>query len=145
MKRRGSLKTPETHDFGASDSYLRHVREFALRPLRDKAEYRTALDILGRLAMREGLDSGEHDYVAALSRFVGDYEERRHRASMQKLPPLDLLRQLMQENNMNTTDLGYILGSRGLASEVLNGKRGLSKTLIRRLADRFNVHAELFL
>jgi HTH-type transcriptional regulator/antitoxin HigA len=51
----------------------------------------------------------------------------------------------MEENEMSTTDLGYVLGSRGLASEVLNGNRGLSKTLIRKLADKFGVDPGLFI
>jgi antitoxin component HigA of HigAB toxin-antitoxin module len=51
----------------------------------------------------------------------------------------------MEENEMNTSDLGYILGSRGLASEVLSGKRGLSKALIRRLSERFHLDPRLFL
>ena len=51
----------------------------------------------------------------------------------------------MASNNMNTTDLGYVLGTRGLASEVLNGKRGLSKALMMKLARRFAVAPALFL
>ncbi len=131
--------------FRASDSYLCCVREFALRPLRDEEEYRAAVDVLGRMASREDLQEGERDYLAALSRFVGDYETQGRRSAMTKLSPLDVLRHLMEENDMNTTDLGCVLGSRGLASEVLNGKRGLSKALIRRLAEKFCVEPGLFI
>lgn len=134
-----------TTGFGASDSYVRCVENFALRPLRRKEEYQIALGILGRMAGREDLDEGERDYVAGLSRFVGDYEEAKHGAALAKMEPIELLRHLMEENEMNTTDLGYVLGSRGLASEVLNGKRGLSKRLIGRLAERFGVDAGLFI
>jgi HTH-type transcriptional regulator/antitoxin HigA len=51
----------------------------------------------------------------------------------------------MRENGMNTSDLGAVLGSRGLASEVLNGRRGLSKTLIAKLSRRFHIDPALFL
>lgn len=67
------------------------------------------------------------------------------RNRLQKLTPVEVLKNLMTENGMNTSDLGAVLGSRGLASEVLNGKRGLRKTLIAKLAKRFRVDPGLFL
>ena len=94
---------------------------------------------------REDLSAGERDYVAALMHFVEAFEREQGQASQRQMSPLDLLRHLMEENQMIQTDLGNILGSRGLASEVLNGKRGLSKTLIRKLAERFHVDPSLFL
>ena len=40
---------------------------------------------------------------------------------------------------------GTAFGSKGIASEVLNGKRGISKTHARALADYFHVPADLFI
>ena len=131
--------------FRASDSYLKCVRKFALRPLKGDLEYRAALEILGTLASQERLDDGEQDYLSALSQFVGDFEARKYPASLRQMKPLEALKYLMEENDMTTTDLGSVLGSRGLASEVLNGKRGLSKTSIRRLAEKFAVGPGVFL
>ncbi len=74
-----------------------------------------------------------------------DYERDQKFFQMKKLTPVELLKHLMEANDMTTTDLGQVLGSRGLASEVLNGKRGLSKTLISRLSNKFGVNASLFL
>ena len=45
---------------------------------------------------------------------------------------------------MKPADLGRLLGNRSLASLILHGKRGLSKTHIRILADRFKVEPGLF-
>ena len=141
------MRTPVKSEatFRPSDSYLRCVKRFALRPLKGEDEYRAAVEKLGRLAAREGLDEGEMDYLQALSQFVGDFEQKKHHINTSGLSPLEILRHLMEENNMTTTDLGHVLGSRGLASEVLNAKRGLSKTLIRRLAERFAVNPGIFL
>ncbi len=140
------LKTARPHTAArVTDSYLACVREFPLRPIRAEAEYREALEILGRLASREGLDAGEGDYLAALSHFVGDYERNAVKLKLHALKPLEALRYLMEQNHMTTTDLGNVLGSRGLASEVLHSKRGLSKLMIGRLAERFAVEPGLFL
>jgi HTH-type transcriptional regulator / antitoxin HigA len=138
-----AIKSPPT--FRASDSYLRCVKQFALRPVKTKEEYQAAVEVLGHLAMRQDLDEGARDYLSALSQFIGDYERHKCRRATAGMKPLDVLRYLMEENDMSTTDLGYVMGSRGLASEVLNGKRGLSKTIIRRLAERFAVDPGVFL
>jgi HTH-type transcriptional regulator/antitoxin HigA len=106
---------------------------------------RTAGEILDRLVGREDLAPGQRDYLEALVRFVRDFEELNYRGKLQRLTPVEVLKHLMNENRMNTSDLGAVLGSRGLASEVLNGKRGLSKTLIAKLARRFRVDPTLFL
>jgi len=74
-----------------------------------------------------------------------DYEKQTFGSKMRKLSPIEVLKHLMEANNMNTTDLGDVLGTRGLASEILNGKRGLSKALIMKLSRRFLVDPALFL
>ena len=91
------------------------------------------------------MTAGQRDYMDALVHFVADYERHAIQSRFRKLKPMDILRELMEANNMTTTDLGHVLGTRGLASEVLNGKRGLSKTLIMKLARRFAVDPSLFL
>src|SRR5947208_3609756 len=112
----------------AADDYMEMVRSFPLRPLRSSAEFSTADAILDGFIGREDLTPGQRDYLAALVRFVEDYENEHHIAKLKRLAPLDIIKHLMEENGMNTTDLGEVLGSRGLASEVLNGNRGLSKS-----------------
>ena len=128
-----------------ADDYLELVREFPLRPIRSKVELNLAAAILDRLVGREDLTAGQRDYVQALAHFVRLFEEQTVRTMFARLKPAEVLRHLMRENNMNTTDLGAILGSRGLASEVLNGKRGLSKTLILKLTRRFHLDPAVFL
>jgi HTH-type transcriptional regulator / antitoxin HigA len=128
-----------------SDDYLDLVRKFPLRPLRLKNEHAAAKQMLDHLVGRPDLTPGQRDYLAALARFVRDYEREQATGKLQDLTPLDILRHLMKENDLSTTDLGHIVGSRGLASEILNGKRGLSKRVIIRLAQRFRVSPSIFL
>jgi HTH-type transcriptional regulator / antitoxin HigA len=127
-------------------SYLELVREFSLRPIENQAEYEAASAVLDRLAVRgeDGLDAGERDYLDALSLFIEAYDDE-HAAIPDGGTPLENLKLLMQANQMKTTDLGNLLGNRGLASLVLNGKRELSKAHIRLLADRFKVSPAMFL
>jgi len=127
------------------DDYMDLIREFPLRPLRSKEEFRHAGHLLDKYVGRPNLAAGIRDYVDALSHFVIEYEQRIIRARFRKLSPIELLKHLMEANNMNTADLGQVLGTRGLASEVLNGKRGLSKALIAKLVRRFGIEAGFWL
>lgn len=129
----------------AQKDYLALIREFPIRPLRSTQDHAAAEGILDRLIGRENLTIGQRDYLAGLARFVEDYEREKQLGRLKRLEPIELLKHLMDENDMNTTDLGYVLGSRGLASEVLNGKRGLSKMLIGKLSQRFGLDPALFL
>jgi HTH-type transcriptional regulator / antitoxin HigA len=129
----------------ADNDYLELVRQFPLRPLRARREHLAAQVILSRMLGRENLTRGQTDYLAALARFVSDYEKERGFFQSKKLPPLEILRDLLEENRMTTSDLGDVIGSRGLASEILRGKRGMSKAVIRKLAKRFCVEPGLFL
>ena len=44
-----------------------------------------------------------------------------------------------------TSDLWKLFGSKGVASEVVNGKRGISKAQAKALAEFFHVSPELFI
>jgi HTH-type transcriptional regulator/antitoxin HigA len=134
----------------AADDYLALVRKFPLRPIRSEQEYDQAIAIFKSLIVRAdaGLTPGERDYTDALDRFIGDYQTRHYPLDVEDelKTPIDRLKYLMEQNNMNTTDLGRLLGSgQGQASLILNGKRELSKANIRVLAERFKVNAGLFL
>ena len=142
IKAAGKLKVSRGH---AAEDYLNLVRKFPLRPLSSKADLVAAGRILDRYVGRQDLTPGERDYVAALVRFVEDYERQCATFDMKGLSPMEILKHLMEENGMSTSDLGHVLGSRGVASEVLNGNRGLSKAHIGKLAARFHVEPGLFL
>src|SRR5437764_927885 len=87
-----------------ADDYLDLVKRFPLRPLRSADDMRQAGAILDEYVGREDLSSGQTDYIAALVRFVRDYEEQIVRNQLRRLRPSELLRYLMKENQMNTSD-----------------------------------------
>lgn len=59
--------------------------------------------------------------------------------------PLSILKELMAARGVKPRDLWSLLGSKGLASEILNGKRAISKRNAKALAIFFHVPAELFI
>ncbi len=102
---------------------------------------------MDRLVVRaEGsLSRGEQDYLDTLTLLVEACDREHFRLDTRKLTPLDVLKYMMEQSGMRTTDLGQLLGNRGLASLILNGHRSFSKTHIRILADHFKVDPSLFL
>jgi antitoxin component HigA of HigAB toxin-antitoxin module len=50
----------------------------------------------------------------------------------------------MEQNHLNTSQLGDILGQRQLGSEILKKTRELSKAHIVKLAQHFNVSPSVF-
>lgn len=58
---------------------------------------------------------------------------------------LEILKHLMIENEIKQEDLVGIIGSRGVVSEVVNGKRSISKNQAKSLAEFFKVSVELFI
>lgn len=90
----------------------------------------------------EKLSAEEEKLLKLLARLVEDFEERFYRPS--EATPLEVLHHLMETRGVKQSHLWEVFGSKGIASEVLNGKRGISKTHARALANYFHVPADLF-
>lgn len=127
------------------DHYFELVRQFPLRPIRNKEAYRAAAGVLDRLVLRDDLDSGHTDYMEALTLLVEDYDRRHNVFDTSRRTPIDMLRHLMEANGLKPADLAPLLGGKSRVSDLLSGKRVLSKGQIYKLAERFKVEAGLFL
>jgi len=59
--------------------------------------------------------------------------------------PVELLKYLMDENKLKAKDIATLLGiNKSTVSEILHYRKGFSKGIIRKLADRFKVRQEAF-
>ena len=74
---------------------------------------------------------------------IRQFEESRY--SLGHAEPVEAVRILMESRGLRQRDMIPVFGSSSVASDVLNGKRALSKTHVRKLADFFHVPAGLFL
>ena len=90
----------------------------------------------------ENLSAEEEKLLKLLARLIEDFEERYYRPA--EAQPLEVLQHLMEARGIKQSDLWDVFGSKGVASEVLNGKRGISKTQARALANYFHVPVDLF-
>ena len=81
--------------------------------------------------------------MAAQAQLAETYERRRWPRKMSALP--DILAYLMDQHGLSRADLVPVLGTASRVSEVLNGKRELSMTMVKRLRERFHVSADLLI
>jgi HTH-type transcriptional regulator/antitoxin HigA len=65
--------------------------------------------------------------------------------SLPEQPPHKMVKFLMEQRGLKQADLVPVLGSRAQVSDLVNGKRGISKAQVKKLADYFGVSAELFI
>lgn len=78
-----------------------------------------------------------------LAKLIEDYDSFHH--PLPEEPPYKLVLHLMERRGLRQTDLLPVFGSRSVASDVLNGKRELSKAHIRKLASLFHLSPALFI
>jgi HTH-type transcriptional regulator/antitoxin HigA len=95
------------------------------------------------------MDKGEHrtaeeDAVLELMvRLIQNYEEEHH--PLPHPSPVEMLVYLMDLRGLKQADLLPIFKSRGYVSDIINGKRAISKAHARQLAGFFRVSADLFI
>ena len=114
-----------------------------LHPIRTGLEYEKAVTALNRL-LDAGAANEQHplaDLVNTLGTLIGEYDDVHYPA--QEVSPLAMLRFLMDENFLTQSDLPEV-GSQGVVSEVLNGKRELNVRQIKALSARFHVSPGVF-
>ena len=131
----------------ASDDYVDLVREFPLIPIRSDRHLQVAFRMIDRLSImdEEKLTPGEADYLLVVSDLAERYENERHAIDLTHLDGIDVLKHLLEENQMSASDLGRLLGNRQLGTAILRRQRQLSKAHIVRLCERLGVSADLFL
>ena len=100
--------------------------------------------IVGELLKKGDRLSPEEDKLLdLLSDLIENYEDKVY--PIEDAPPNEMLKFLMRENDLKQGDLLHIFGSSGITSEVVNGKRSISKAQAKKLAEFFKVSVELFI
>jgi HTH-type transcriptional regulator/antitoxin HigA len=115
-----------------------------ISPIRDEAHYAHLTQLLHGLL--EEAKGDERHPAMGLVDIIGDLIED-YEAQFHPLPPasgVQALRFLMEQHELNQSDLTEI-GSQGVVSEILTGKRELNVRQIRLLSDRFGVSPATFL
>jgi HTH-type transcriptional regulator/antitoxin HigA len=107
-----------------------------VRLIATEQDYEEALAEIRRLwASKPG--TCERDKLELLAMLVHQYE--RQREPIPELDPVAAIRFRMEQQGLTRKELVPIFGTTGRVSEVLNGKRGLTVEMIRRLHARLGI------
>jgi HTH-type transcriptional regulator / antitoxin HigA len=111
--------------------------------IRSEAENERHLGMLEELDNKgRRMTAAERRMADLLSLLIEDFEEKHY--SLKASTPLEVLRELIQANNLKQKDLVDVFGTPSIVSEVLHGKRQFTTEHIRRLSRRFHVSPEVF-
>ena len=111
--------------------------------IRTEPEYHRLLTTAGAIMEKpeDEISEEEGRLLELLSILIEEYENRAY--PLPKAEPHKMLAYLLEEKNMKPSDLWTVL-PKSRVSEILNGKRSISKTQARQLAELLRVPVDLF-
>jgi HTH-type transcriptional regulator/antitoxin HigA len=127
----------------AQVEYASLLRRTAPAVIHSERENERCISMLEALDRRgEKLTAAERRLAELLTVLIEDFEEKTY--ALKPARPVDILRELLQANNLKQKDLLDVFGTPSIVSEVLREKRGLTVEHIRKLSRRFHVSPGVF-
>jgi HTH-type transcriptional regulator/antitoxin HigA len=135
-------------DFGIN--YMRvHLIKKATREelkytiIKTKEQYFEYCNLLEALVDLKDKSTAIEDEIDLVTLLIEKYDDEHN--SFEAVDPIRLLRSFMDDHHLTSTALSDILGvSKGYVSDIMNYKKGLSKDVIRKLAEHFKVRQDAF-
>ena len=114
-------------------------------PIKDEREYDRLVAEVGRLMERgeRNLSREETSLLEMLSILIEDYDRKHY-----PLPPSEphkMVAFLLEQRGLEPHELWPVLGSKSRVSEILSGKRAISKLHAKKLASFFHVPLDLLI
>jgi len=113
-----------------------------LKPIRTKADYEKALAEIDRLWGAKS-STREGDRLDVLATLIDAYENEHY--PMDPPDPIEAIKFRMEQQGLSRKDLEPLIGTRTRVAEVLNRKRSLSISMIRRLHKRLGISADVLI
>lgn len=111
--------------------------------IKNRDQYDDYCRDLERLVFLDKRTQIEEDTIELLTVLIELYDQQQN--YFEEKDPVSIIKFLLDEHKLKPINLAKILGvSKGLISDVLNYKKGISKKVIRGLAQYFKVDQELF-
>jgi HTH-type transcriptional regulator / antitoxin HigA len=126
--------------------YGRLLARTVPRVIVTEEENRRALAIVESL-MEKGerdLTPEEDALLELLTNLIRDYEARTY-PPREKSKPHEIVVFLLDQRGLTAKDLWSVIGSKGRVSEIVAGKRPISKDQAKKLAEFFHVGVGLFI
>jgi|SRR5271165_6778170 len=123
-------------------NYAALLSETRPEVIRDEKQNQAYISRLEELTNKKSVTRAEKKLIELLAVLIEDFEAKRF--PVPEAPPVAIIRHLMDAHGLRQKDLVSIFGTESIASEVLHGKRELTKEHIKRLSARFGVSPAVF-
>jgi HTH-type transcriptional regulator/antitoxin HigA len=123
-------------------TYSKLLAEIAPRAIETEEEYDRLLAVAERLTFAKNLTPEERVLYKLLVTLIEVYETENYPIESD---PHEILQHIMESSGTRQADLVGIIGSSGVVSEVVNGKRAISKAQAKALGDYFKISPSLFI
>lgn len=118
------------------------VETLKYKVIKDKKQYDNYCKQLEYL-LSDNSHAENEDEIDLLTVLIEKYDSETD--TFEESDPVVVLRSLMSEHQMKAKDLVALLNvSKGYVSDILHYRKGMSKDIIRKLADRFKVNQKAF-
>ena len=111
-----------------------------IKVIKTEQDYSLALERL-EIIFHAEIDSPEGDEAEVLSILIEKYEEKHYPIAMPD--PIEAIKFKMEQMGMKQKDLAEIVGFTSRVSEILNRKRKLTLSMIRKLNTALHIPTEV--
>ena len=126
-----------------TQDYNQLLEFYSPRIIRNDAEYERLLSHTQHLFFKDNLSDEESDLLDLLVLLTREYEHQKLENT--QLKAHQVLQHLMEAKGIRQVNLVGVIGSSGVVSEVLQGKRRISKAQAKSLGLYFSVNPCLFI
>jgi HTH-type transcriptional regulator/antitoxin HigA len=123
--------------------YSNLLSQYIPQVIETEEEYDRALAIAEQLTFAKNRTPEQKALHKLLVTLIEVYETENY--PMDESTPYEILQHLMEVSGTRQADLVGVIGSSGVVSEVVNGKRSISKSQAKILGDYFKVSPSLFI
>ena len=123
-------------------NYAALLSETKPEVVRDEKQNQAYVRLLEKLTSKKSVTRAEEKLIELLAVLIEDFEAKHY--PVLDATPIAIIRHLMEAHGLRQKDLVSIFGTESIASEVLHGKRELTKEHIKRLSARFGVSPAVF-
>lgn len=114
-----------------------------IKLIKSEQDYDKAISLLEAIGDKPNFENDKNliDEFELLEKLITDYESTNY--NLDKGDPIEIIKMKMNYMDLIQKDLIDVIGSKGIVSEVLNKKRGLSKTMIRNLSNFLSINQDI--
>jgi HTH-type transcriptional regulator / antitoxin HigA len=125
------------------NTYRHLLAEVVPLPIETEEEYERILKLVEKLTFQKNRTNEEQILHKLLVVLIEAYETENY--PMEQSTPHEIIKHIMEASGTLQTDLVGIIGSSSVVSEIINGKRSISKAQAKALSEYFKVSPSLFI